>query len=185
MTLSSPTPADLISPDYRAEQERLHAQPQGYGGKGRKWADLVADQAEVFGASSILDYGAGQGSLCDALVRMSVPCRLAQYDPAVPEWSALPQPADLVVCTDVLEHVEPEKVDAVLDHLQALTAKALFVVISTVPTAKTLSDGRQAHISLHSRQWWASRMAQRFAQVRDWPIKPEKQWVALFQPRKD
>ncbi len=169
---------ELISADYLGEQVRLHADPRGYGTKGRKWADLAEAAFTVHHCMDVLDYGCGQGSLGRELAARGI--RVANYDPAVPEWATPPSSADLVVCSDVLEHVEPDKVEAVLDHLQALARVALLVVVSTVPTAKTLSDGRQAHISLHPREWWASRLAARFTMVEEHAIKPEKQWVAVF-----
>lgn len=182
MTTSSPHSPNLISPAYLEEQRRLHADPRGYGTKGRKWADQVADVARQFGAcASILDYGAGQGSLgAELRARGFV---VADYDPAVESMAAPPAPADLVVCTDVLEHVEPDKVDAVVDHLGELARVAAFVVISLVPTAKTLSDGRQAHISLHPSGWWAARLSRRFRVVEVLKVKPEKQWVVVLQKR--
>lgn len=182
MTLSSPPSPKLISPGYLEEQRKLHADPRGYGTKGRKWADQVADLARRNGAcASILDYGAGQGSLGRELRGRGF--AVADYDPAVEAMAAPPSPADLVVCTDVLEHVEPEKVDAVVEHLAELTRVAAFVVISIVPTAKTLSDGRQAHISLHPPGWWAARLSRRFRIVEELQVKPEKQWVVVLAKR--
>jgi 2-polyprenyl-3-methyl-5-hydroxy-6-metoxy-1,4-benzoquinol methylase len=174
---------DLITPEYREEQARLHAQPNGYGGKGRKWAPTVAEIAKVHGCRSVLDYGCGQGSLALAL-RAAGWSDVREYDPAVPGKDALPAAADLVVCTDVLEHIEPVHMWSVLQHVRALSTKACFVVISLVETAKRLSDGRQAHISLHSRDHWVGVMgAHGFVVASEVPVKPEKQWCAVLVPR--
>jgi hypothetical protein len=83
----------------------------------------------------------------------------------------------------VLEHVEPDKIEAVLDHLASLVRKSLFVVISLVETAKTLSDGRQAHILLREPEWWRSQFARRgFVVIDELNVKPEKQWAAVLKP---
>jgi 2-polyprenyl-3-methyl-5-hydroxy-6-metoxy-1,4-benzoquinol methylase len=169
----------LISDAYVQEQRRLHADPRGYGTKGRKWALFIDQVADHFGLPEILDYGAGQGSLAQELRRLGWEF-VAEYDPAIEGKDKAPAPADLVVCTDVLEHVEPDKVDAVVDHLASLARRALFVVISLVPTAKTLSDGRQAHISLHPVDWWVERLERHFRVVEVMAVKPEKQWVATL-----
>ena len=37
------------------------------------------------------------------------------------KFSRPPKPADILLCTDVLEHVEPEKTEEVLRHIKSLT----------------------------------------------------------------
>jgi hypothetical protein len=141
----------LISPRYLQEQQRLHAQPNGYGGGGVRWRDFVTTLALVHRCRSVLDYGCGEGTLAAAL---KTPLDVRQYDPAMPAHAALPGPADLVVCTDVLEHVEPDRIEAVLAHLASLSQRVLFVAIALVPSNKTLSDGRNAHILMRPESWW-------------------------------
>lgn len=181
--------SDLISPEYQAEQKRLHDDPRGYGGRGSKWAEVVAGLIETTGAESVLDYGCGQGTLETATLKLMRPGRRMHwrnYDPALKELRELPkEPFDLVVCTDVLEHVEPEKIGAVLTHLRTLTRVELFTVISLVPTEKKLSDGRQAHILLRPIPWWVEVMeGAGFIPWRNgFPNpKPEKQWVQAWKP---
>jgi 2-polyprenyl-3-methyl-5-hydroxy-6-metoxy-1,4-benzoquinol methylase len=146
------TRADLISDAYLAEQVRLHAAPRGYGARGSRWAEAVHALASQYHCRTILDYGCGQGSLARALTPMGR--TVTEYDPAVAGKDQLPTPADLVVCTDVLEHVESAHIFAVAQHLAALTRRALFLVVSLVETDKRLSDGRQAHILLRTPAWW-------------------------------
>lgn len=185
---------DLISADYLEEQRRLHAAPRGYGGRGSKWAPTVLEVMREFGCATMLDYGCGQGSLVRTLQALPTHlvqskqqvCDLYEYDPAIPGKDAPPtQRFDLVVCTDVLEHIESTKIDAVMRHLSDLTARALFAVVSLVPTAKTLSDGQQAHILLRSVDWWKYQFDEhdfklsRTVVGRD-PKKDHKQFAAVF-----
>jgi len=144
---------DVISETYLAEQVRLHAAPKGYGGRGDKWRFAVISLATQFAAETILDYGCGQGTLGVA-VRALSGRTVVDYDPARPGLDALPAPADLVVCTDVLEHIEPDRLDAVLAHLRELTQIALFAVVATRPASKFLSDGRNAHLFIKDAAWW-------------------------------
>ena len=66
----------------------------------------------------MLDYGAGKGRLGEALRKMLPnPPVIHCYDPAAPEWAGEPAPCEMVVCIDVLEHVEPGYLDPVLDDL--------------------------------------------------------------------
>lgn len=168
----------LISADYLEEQIRLHAAPRGYGQRGYKWADTVLMLAKQHGCASALDYGCGQGSLAKAVVP-TLPIR--EYDPAIPGKQRLPEPADLVICTDVLEHIESDRIWFVMQHLAQLTRRVAFVVVSTVPASKTLSDGRQAHILLRSVEWWRTQCrAHNFVILEEPAIRLQKQWVAVL-----
>jgi hypothetical protein len=164
---------DRISAGYVAEQKTLHARPQGYGGKGSAWAQPVAKLIRTFSASSVLDYGCGQGSLVRALRQMELKgVRLAEYDPAIPGKDWPPVFADLVVCTDVLEHVEPDKLPSVLAHLKSLARKAVFAVIALRESNKTLTDGRNAHLIVQTADWWIAELRAAGFSVADGPLKP-------------
>lgn len=123
----------------------------GAGGAGQYDARKVMELCRQYQCTSVLDYGCGKGWLGAQMPR-SVDLRL--YDPAMPEFAEEPLPADLVLCCDVMEHVEPERVDAVIDHLWTLTRKTIFVSIALELAAKTLPDGRNAHICLQGPLDW-------------------------------
>ncbi len=169
------TRGELISLGYVAEQQRLHARPRGYGGKGNAWAEAVYGLVRATGATSVLDYGCGQGSLVKALRgKVDGSVRLAEYDPAIKGKDGLPSFADLVVCTDVIEHVEPERLDAVLAHLKLLARTAVFAVIALRESNKTLSDGRNAHLIVAPAEWWTERLKAAGFTVSPGPKKPGK-----------
>lgn len=171
----------LITPDYQKEQHRLHALARGgYGDNSYNYAYLLAGMALVERCSAVLDYGCGKGSLARSLCAAKIPC--AKYDPAIPDCSALPAPADLVACLDVLEHVEPECLSEVLQHVRSLTRKVAFVAIATRPAGKTLSDGRNAHLIIQAGDWWRWQMERhRFEIRRVWSTGAEE-WVAMMRP---
>lgn len=148
----------LISEAYREQNRKLHEDRPDYGSGSHRWAKLVTDICEHRGLHSVLDYGCGKGALKAALSGLDV----REYDPAIPGKDAAPEPADLVVCTDVLEHIEPELLDAVLDDLARLTGKVGLLVASTVPARKCLPDGRNAHLIVESADWWRERIAARW-----------------------
>ena len=79
---------------------------------------------------------------------------LINYDPCIPEYEKVPPACDLVFCGDVLEHIELECLEAVVMHLALLTKKAALLVINTGPAAKTLQDGRNAHLIQEGPRWW-------------------------------
>lgn len=170
----------LISDEYRQLQRQLHAAPKGYGGKGDKWAPAVIVVAREIAATSVLDYGCGQARLGMALRDNLAPIPVADYDPAIVGRDRPPASADLVVCTDVLEHIEPDCIEAVLDHLAALTEHVAFIVVSLVPAGKVLADGRNAHILLQPREWWTEQLGQRFNLLRTVACREHKEFAALW-----
>ena len=138
-----------ITKDYRTEQKRLHKGP--YGASGHYWLGHVAELCDMMDCRSVLDYGAGKATLGPYLKRLGI--KYAAYDPATfpkkPEGTF-----DLVVCLDVLEHVEEDCIEAVMDEIHAYADKAYFAVVSTRPSSKSLSDGRNAHITERPYEWW-------------------------------
>lgn len=148
----------LISDAYRDLNRSLHDGDASYGISGRQWAPLVRHLVERHGLTDVLDYGCGKQTLARALPGIEV----RGYDPAFEELSAPPTPADLVVCGDVLEHVEPAHLDAVLDDLVRCTRRYAFLVIATRPARKRLEDGRNAHLSLMPAGGWVQRIVPRF-----------------------
>lgn len=157
-------PDSLISPEYLELQKELHARPNGYGGGGYKHSVQVASLAAHHQCRTVLDYGCGRGTLAQTLRNAGEGLEVHEYDPAICGKEHA-QPADLVVCTDVLEHIEPEKLDAVLAHLFALTRRVAYLVIATRPANKTLADGRNAHLIIEGMGWWHERLSAHWASM--------------------
>jgi len=151
----------LISERHIELNRELHRRNPTFGTSGKVWSPGVLSFAEIVRAESILDYGAGRGTLV-ASFPCGVPYRVVEYDPAVDGKMDRPAPADVVVCGDVLEHIEPECLDDVLDDLHFLTQKGIFLVIGTHPAMKTLADGRNAHLIVKPARWWLERIWDRW-----------------------
>jgi hypothetical protein len=154
----------LITEAYREQNAELHQRMSHYGTGGAKWKWAVLNILDLEGLETVLDYGCGKGDL-----KRSLPNRkVFEYDPAI-EGKTVATPADLVVCTDVLEHIEPELIDNVLDHILSVTNKKLLFSISTIPAKKFLADGRNAHLSLQDSHWWLEKLSKNFRVV-EWKI---------------
>jgi hypothetical protein len=147
----------LISEEYRALNAQLHADNLAYGVGGAKHAPTVIKLTEELKTQSVLDYGAGKGYLAREL-----PFPIWEYDPAIPGKDAAPRPADLVICTDVLEHIEPDHLLAVLDDLRRCTRRVGYFVIHMGPSGKTLADGRNAHLIQKPAHWWKTKLEKFF-----------------------
>ncbi|HBH37254.1 MAG TPA: hypothetical protein DDX06_02590 [Curvibacter sp.] len=153
--------ARTITDEYRRMQQELHQNPN-YGVASLAFAPLVADLIRQANVRSVSDYGAGKKNLLKGLAEAGIQGILYHpYDPAFPEYGA-PQPADLVCCIDVLEHIEPELVDNVLTELARITTNLGLFSIHMGPAAKVLSDGRNAHLIQKPSSWWLPRLTQHF-----------------------
>jgi hypothetical protein len=62
----------------------------------------------------------------------------------------------------VLEHIEPQYLEQVLDHLVELTEVVAFITIHTGPAMKTLPDGRNAHLTQEPIEWWLAKILVRW-----------------------
>jgi 2-polyprenyl-3-methyl-5-hydroxy-6-metoxy-1,4-benzoquinol methylase len=151
---------ELISSEYRAQNMMLHEGKGKWGASGHKYYEAVMAFATELKAKHILDYGCGRGTLRKKLGKVGFHTTLYEYDPAVFTRSRLPPPCDLVVCTDVLEHIEPDKLKAVLRHIASLAKKGIFLSIATRPANKILPDGRNAHLIIEDTPWWRTRVNQ-------------------------
>lgn len=154
--------AVLITEEYRKMQQQLHQNPN-YGVASVQFAPLVAEIIKAAGARELLDYGAGKGRLGVALKDyVQHPLTIHHYDPAIPEWSAPPQPCGFVACIDVLEHIEPALLDNVLDDLRRVTSDVGVFTVHTKPAVKILPDGRNAHLIQEPAAWWLPKFLDRF-----------------------
>lgn len=151
-----------ISRSYTQLNEKLHAEKKTYGTSSAKWLNVMRALIKQTNAASALDYGCGKALLSEGLAQE---ISFQNFDPAIPKYSARPKPADIVACTDVLEHVEPHLLKAVLKDLESLSQKTLFAVISTRPAAKFLADGRNAHLIQEPANWWEEKLKSHFSSV--------------------
>jgi hypothetical protein len=161
--------AATLSDDYREMLASKHANEDEWGSTGSIYFDnLVTLQSEL-NPKTILDYGCGKGALGKQFrEHQSKPgskfagIEFYEYDPAIPEKANDTHQADLVFCTDVMEHIEPDFLEAVLQDLKARTLNCIFFVINCAPAVHTLPDGRNAHIMVQHPGWWLDKINEYF-----------------------
>jgi hypothetical protein len=146
--------------NYKNLQQELHNRNCGYGASGYKHAQHVLDLAKRLETRSVLDYGCGMQTL-----QKAIPFAITNYDPMIKGLDEEPEPHDLVVCSDVLEHIEPDCLDDVLRHLNEKTRKMLFVDVAQRPAKKELANGQNAHLIQETTVWWLHQLMQYFEPV--------------------
>lgn len=153
---------ELASPQYRAQLNRM---VERWAGGGSKYAAEVTHLCQRSGATSLLDYGCGNIDIGEAESLRGI--LVQRYDPGFPGLERLPRAADVVMCVDVLEHVEPDRIWNVLRHIYSLTTKVALLVIATRPADKRLPDDRNAHLIIDNAAWWHKQLCKQ-----DWVIMP-------------
>lgn len=152
----------LITDEYKAMQAKLHENPD-YGVSSTFFAPIVDSVVESNNIKEILDYGAGKCRLKDCL---TVSVKYRAYEPSNPLWDKKPEPAELVCCIDVLEHIEPDCLESVLDDLKRLCLPYGLFTIHTGAAQKILPDGRNAHLIQEDWTWWKEKLDNRFTIIK-------------------
>lgn len=131
-----------------------------------KWITVLKLLIKKNKCESVLDFGCGKAT---CYIRPLVVnnkkyqklidywgCKnITLYDPAVNIYSRYPTSrADMVICIDVLEHIDPNNIDPFIENLYALTNKVLFIVVATVPASKVFEDGTNIHLTIKSEYQW-------------------------------
>ncbi|MEZ5924503.1 MAG: hypothetical protein R3D57_08960 [Hyphomicrobiaceae bacterium] len=153
-----------------------------YGTSSVKYLRFLRPWIGLIQPGSVLDYGCGQSRLIDVL-GLAEGVQRWRYDPAIPGYATRPaEAADLLINIDVLEHIEEPDLDGVLADMAALGRRAL-IVIDTVPAKHRLPDGRNAHVTLKSHDWWRERLLRHYPEVEAMPTPRRsragfKTWVS-------
>jgi len=154
---------NLIAPGYAQLNYNLHKSNSAYGKSGSRWAIKVVELAAEVGTFDVLGYGCGKQTLKRALSSTGI--HVTGYDPCIPGLRMKPAPHDIVICADVLEHVEPDCIDALLDESIRCSQIAAIVSVATKLAIKFLDDGRNAHLTVQPLSWWQSKFESRFTIV--------------------
>lgn len=74
--------------------------------------------------------------------------------------------SDFAFCTDVMEHIIPEKVDDVMVSMADRTKKAAYFRIATRPDKMgPLLLGKPLHLTVKGGEWWREEVGKSFAHV--------------------
>lgn len=151
-------PSMSLLDQYRA----LHAQGKFLGLSVLKFADEIGEIVKQHGVETVLDYGSGQGYqyMPPHSLDKKWGVDVTMYDPAVPGLDTLPDKKfDMVICSDVLEHIPIDDVGAVLHDVFSRAEKFVFLTVCCRAAKKTLPDGRNTHVTIRPMEWWTDFVA--------------------------
>lgn len=157
---------EVITDDYRKLNQKLHSGRPDYGARERH--EVYEEIVQLIGkhdCMKILDYGCGKATMSKFVDNVT------NYDPCVEAFDVPVDEHDMVVCTDVLEHIEPELLDNVLADIRRNARKVIYLIVATRPdSSKTLPDGRNPHLIVQPGSWWLKRIRE---MMPSWKIHAE------------
>lgn len=135
--------------------------------------------AEALQAKTLLDFGCGRGDAYLAPYfmhrRLGVDdAGLTLYDPAFPGRDVVPQGQfDLVICSDVVEHVPAIEVDEFVTALFKHARAGVWASVCCRPAKKAFEDGMNMHVTIKPYRWWSAKFAAAAAE------RPGVQWTLV------
>jgi hypothetical protein len=163
MTQGKVIPFQDYYPTPPNQYKELHENSTGYDTGGNYFAPTILELADRHGCKSILDFGCGKGGLMRRLTRDRSDLTVWGYDPFSPNEQITEMPTrdfDMVVSTDMLEHVEEDDVPCVLGQMALMRSKVMLLVVSNRWAHQFLPDGNNAHATVKPLEWWQVKIAE-------------------------
>lgn len=117
-------------------------------------------------AKTLLDYGCGRGDAYKKPYKIHrtwgfTAANIFLYDPAFAGRAALPTRLfDLVVCSDVLEHIPEQAVPVFIQRLFGYAKKHVWASVCCRSAKKFFKDGRNLHVTVQPFEWWQAQFKQ-------------------------
>lgn len=181
--------SNLISEEYKQLNRNFHhkrlLEGDPWGVSGRKYYHPTLYFAQKLGAKTILDYGCGFGTLKQSFIdKGHTEFDIREYDPCIPgKDKKRPEKADLVVSTDVAEHIEPEFLNNYLYEVYNRCTKGLFLVISTVSSKEWLTSEINAHRTVQPAEWWINKLLDMKFPITDIDAQEKRLFIWIERPQ--
>lgn len=152
--------------DYIKQYELLYKIKKNYGKTSIKLYDMLKKIINYLNISSVLDYGCGKSKLLD-LIKKNKKIKIFKYDPAIKKYSTLTKnKTDLVICTDVLQHVPLYDLDRVLKEIKSKGIYILFYIKCTNHKTK-LPNKTYANCTVYDKKWWLEKLSNYYDDIKE------------------
>jgi len=134
---------------------------------GESSAPRAFDKLSMRSGQTLYDMGCGTGRAGQWFANKGLDVTLVDFAPNAPEvdlpfieaclWGLPDMPiVDYVYCTDVLEHIPPEKVDDVIAGLKSV-GKRLYLQIHCNEDGFGSLINERLHLTVQPPKWWVSK----------------------------
>lgn len=160
----------MIRDEYKQQLKETRAGWEGWGSSAARNCDgLIRYLNKHTAIKTVLDFGCGTGMLGQhirqyqdaGLLRKDIVWY--EYDPSVDGKDELPPLGeaavryDLIVSLDVMEHIEPQSLDATLLWIRNNSDRQ-YHHIDCNETRDRLPDGRDVHLIVQEPDWWERKL---------------------------
>lgn len=144
----------MVSKDYKkylSLAQKMHMNETRWDGHSLiPHIEAINEIIQKKNIKTALDYGCGKAKYHPGTWSF-----FTKYDPAYPLYEKKPTGKyDLVICTDVMEHIPEDSVEFVIEELFQYAKKYVYVNVATRPAKKVLANGENAHVTVKPEKWW-------------------------------
>lgn len=153
------------SQEYRDLLTKMHKENRKWGAefKSAPIPQMLIDTIEKYKPKTILDFGCGKGMLVQRLSSMYPDITITGWDPSHEvELSGL---YDMIISTDVLEHVETDYVNDTIKDLCNRANVCQYHIIACYEATAVLPDRRNAHLTVMTPSWWQDKFLSNNAKI--------------------
>jgi hypothetical protein len=141
--------------------EELHKKRVFLGNSIKDHLNNIIELVDIYNVKTICDYGCGKAH-CWIKMNLKETLGLDEvllYDPCYEIYKKFPdKKVDMVICTDVMEHIPEDSVDYELKRIFDLTDGVIYFSISSVLSKKLLKKDVNAHLTVKDQKWWYNKI---------------------------
>ena len=171
---------------YLEEYKILHKIHPSFGSGACIYLPEICLTIDYLRPKTVLDFGCGKASLIKELVHRYPNVEFYGYDPAIFGRDILPvEKADLVINTDVLEHIPEDILPSVVEKIASISDNVFFELHHAL-AYQVLPNGMNAHCTVKPPQWYYELLNRHFKSPYPLPgRRPELSCVITFVPSID
>jgi len=131
---------------------------------GNVFIKIIDDFCKEHKLKKIVDYGSGQGLTTKKLLELGYD--VIEYEPGIKEKrenfkiiNSKNFQSDLLICTDVLEHIPEDELTDFLTDLFSYSSR-LIITICTREARLLLPNGENPHCTVRPGSWWIEQLSQ-------------------------
>jgi len=151
---------NITKKEYTNQYSAIH-NSENYGVSSENFKDFISILIDDIKVNNVLDYGCGKSKLSDELAK-KLNIKNYKYDPSIEGLDNIPvNKVDLIINTDVLEHIPEDILDNVLEKIASLSSKVYFNIHNGIVAGFKFGE-ESPHCTVHPAKWWKSKLQKYF-----------------------